>query len=62
LIDLLFISTLLDAGAGSSWTYREAPSGITFSRSEGLAVASVRMFEEGMFSGMPDQPYRVDGK
>src|SRR5262249_8331230 len=38
--DLAITSVLLDAGAGERWHYREAQSGQTYSRSEGLAVAS----------------------
>ena len=62
LIDLFLVSVLLDAGAGNVWSSTEASSGQTFSRSEGLGVASVRMFTDGLFSGDPDQPYRVDGQ
>ena len=53
---------MLDAGAGNVWSYTEESSGQKFARSEGLGVASVHMFAEGLFSGDPDQPYRVDGK
>lgn len=52
---------LLDAGAGSAWKYVEASTGFTFTRSEGLGVASVHMFESGLFSSDSNQPYRVDG-
>lgn len=62
LIDLFLVSVLLDAGAGNVWSYTETPSGQKFARSEGLGVASVHMFTEGLFSGDPDQPYRVDGQ
>ena len=62
LIDLFLISVLLDAGAGNVWSYTEVSSGQKFSRSEGLGVASVHMFTDGLFSGDPDQPYRVDGQ
>ena len=62
LIDLFLVSVLLDAGAGNVWSYTEASSGQKFTRSEGLGVASVHMFTEGLFSGDPDQPYRVDGQ
>ena len=48
--DLAIVSVLLDAGAGDSWRYREAETGETYSRSEGLAVASFRMFVAGAFS------------
>jgi hypothetical protein len=50
LIDLVVTSVLLDAGAGATWVYRETESKRDFSRSEGLAVASLRMFEAGGFS------------
>jgi hypothetical protein len=60
-IDLFLVSVLLDAGAGSQWAYTEEDSGQTFSRSEGLGVASVHMFMDGIFSGSASQPYRVDG-
>lgn len=62
LIDLFLVSVLLDAGAGNVWSYTEASSGRKFTRSEGLGVASVHMFTEGLFSGDPDEPYRVDGQ
>jgi hypothetical protein len=43
--DLIIISVLLDAGSGPGWRYFDAETGRTFTRSEGLAVASQRMFE-----------------
>jgi hypothetical protein len=61
LIDLFMVSVLLDAGAGNEWAYNEAASGVRFSRSEGLGVAAVHMFEHGLFSSDPAQPCRVDG-
>lgn len=61
-IDVFLVSVLLDAGAGNAWTYTEKSSGMKFSRSEGLGVASIHMFEDGFFSSNPEQPYRVDGK
>ncbi|KAA1474482.1 DUF1688-domain-containing protein [Dentipellis sp. KUC8613] len=60
LIDLFLVSVLLDAGAGNEWKYTDAASGASFTRSEGLAVASFNMFAEGFFSGDKEQPYRVD--
>jgi hypothetical protein len=44
--ELVIVSVLLDAGAGSVWQYRE-PDGGSFSRSEGLAVASYHLFMSG---------------
>jgi len=43
-VDLVFISVILDAGAGSQWRYHDPVSGETLSRSEGLAAASVDLF------------------
>lgn len=60
-IDLFIASVLLDAGAGNVWKFEEKETRQTFSRSEGLGVASFRMFESGLFSSVEGQPYRVDG-
>lgn len=61
-IDLALVSVLLDAGAGPAWTYREAETGRTFARSEGLGVASLRAFLAGRFSSDPGDPCRVDAR
>jgi hypothetical protein len=45
--DLVILSVLLDAGTGPGWRFADPVSGDTFTRSEGLAVASQRMFESG---------------
>jgi len=58
--DLATVSVLLDAGAGERWRYRECASGLSFARSEGLAVASYDMFCAGAFSSDSDRPWRVD--
>lgn len=62
LVDLFFVSVLLDAGAGDTWMYAEAATGRSFNRSEGIAVASLHMFLAGAFSsaGAVD-PLTVDG-
>ncbi|TDL20700.1 DUF1688-domain-containing protein [Rickenella mellea] len=62
LVDLFLVSVLLDAGAGNIWTYKEPGTGDTFTRSEGLGVASVHMFLQGAFSGISQQPHRVDAE
>jgi Protein of unknown function (DUF1688) len=59
-IDLVVTSVLLDAGAGPDWRYREAATGRSFERSEGLAVASFHMFASGLFSARPHEPLRAD--
>lgn len=57
LVDLVVLSVLLDAGAGATWKYSE--NGETYSRSEGLAVASAAMFDAGLFSDDPKQPMQA---
>lgn len=61
-IDLATVSVLTDAGAGPRWVYAEAVTGETFSRSEGLAVASLAMFASGIFSSEPFDPLRADAR
>ncbi|WP_333591262.1 URC4/urg3 family protein [Brevundimonas sp.] len=58
--DLAVVSVLLDAGSGPGWSYVDAATGRTYTRSEGLAVASLRMFQAGAFSADPDDPWRAD--
>ncbi|WP_083219033.1 DUF1688 family protein [Bradyrhizobium icense] len=58
--DLSMISVLLDAGAGSSWRYRDPLTGASIGRSEGLALASLDMFARGAFSAKADEPLRAD--
>ncbi|KAF9813453.1 hypothetical protein IEO21_05612 [Rhodonia placenta] len=62
LIDLFLVSVLLDAGAGNTWTYHEKQSDMKFTRSEGLGVASINMFEGGFFSGDSSNPHKVDAE
>jgi hypothetical protein len=59
--DLVILSVLLDAGAGPDWRFRDGASGKVLGRSEGLGVASQRMFEAGAFSSDPAAPLRADG-
>jgi hypothetical protein len=59
-IDLTLVSVLLDAGAGPQWRYIEPSTDQTFSRSEGLGVASFRAFMRGHFSSDAGDPFRVD--
>ena len=60
--DLAIVSVLLDAGAGPSWKYLDVATEQVVSRSEGLAVASLRMFEAGAFSSDPVDPLRADAE
>ena len=59
-IDLAVVSVLLDAGAGAAWSYAEASTGQTLTRSEGLGIASFHAFMRGVFSSDPSQPFRAD--
>jgi Protein of unknown function (DUF1688) len=58
--DLAIVSVLLDAGAGPDWRYRDTATEVSIGRSEGLALASLRMFEAGLFSDDAGNPLRVD--
>ncbi len=59
-LDLAIISVLLDAGAGSQWQYQDFATNQTLGRSEGLAVASLRAFEQGFFSTDAEVLHQVD--
>jgi hypothetical protein len=50
LIDLFFVSVLLDAGAGDYWRFVEAEDGKNYERSEGIALASLHMFKSLAFT------------
>lgn len=50
LIDLFFVSVLLDAGAGDTWKFKEPGTGGVYNRSEGISVAALYMFKSGAFS------------
>jgi hypothetical protein len=58
--DLAIISVLLDAGAGAGWQFRDSRTGRAIRRSEGLALASLAMFGDGLFSARADDRLRVD--
>ena len=60
--DLAIVSVLLDAGAGKDWRYDDAATGLSIGRSEGLAIASLRMFTAGAFSADPNDPLRADAQ
>jgi hypothetical protein len=59
-IDLAVVAVLLDAGAGPGWRYHEVETGQILARSEGLAVASLRAMQTGLFSADPANPWRAD--
>src|SRR5690606_20116550 len=60
--DLAITSVLLDAGAGANWRFQDPGGDLTASRSEGLALASLRLFEWGGFSADPSDPLRADAE
>ena len=62
MIDLTVVSVLLDAGAGANWSYVEPATGKTFTRSEGLGVASFHAFTSGLFSSNKDRPCQADAE
>jgi hypothetical protein len=58
--DLAIVSVFLDAGAGPSWRYLDPKTGMAIGRSEGLGLASLAMFMDGVFSANPQAPLRAD--
>ncbi|KAF7553545.1 hypothetical protein G7Z17_g3552 [Cylindrodendrum hubeiense] len=61
LIDLFFVSVLLDAGAGDHWRFKEPDTEDFYTRSEGIAVASLHMFTAGAFASDASKKCSVDG-
>jgi hypothetical protein len=61
-IDLAVTSVLLDAGAGPAWRYVDPTTGAAHRRSEGLAVASFRLFAAGCFAADPGAPWQADAE
>ena len=49
-VELIVISVLLDGGSGARWRYTDPQIKQELSRSEGLAAASFRAWERGVFS------------
>jgi len=63
MIDLATISVLLDAGAGKGYHYTGIEDGVVYTRSEGLAMATLEMFKEGLFSSDAGcVPHRVNSR
>jgi hypothetical protein len=60
LLDLFLVSVLLDAGAGTAWSYKSKQNNRVYKRSEGLAIASFEMFKDGLFSSNKQQRHQVD--
>lgn len=58
--DLAVVSALLDADAGDAWTYVDPETGQTLARHEGVAVATLRAFQKGLFSSRAGDPLRAD--
>lgn len=61
LCELAVLSVLLDAGAGAQWRYIDPASHQVFSRSEGLALASLHGVQQGVFSSQRESGV-VDAK
>ncbi|OZG70808.1 hypothetical protein BTA51_24560 [Hahella sp. CCB-MM4] len=62
--ELTMVSVLLDAGAGADWRYRDystndKSAADTYSRSEGLGLASLDLYGSGYLSSIR-KPYHID--
>lgn len=62
LYELVIISVFMDAGSGPLWRFRDNTTGQEFTRSEGLALACLSLYQNGAFSNHPDEPLRVDAE
>lgn len=62
LLDLAVAGVVLGTSAGPQWKYAETATGQTFTRSEGLAVATFHAFSAGLFSSDRDRPFQVDAR
>jgi hypothetical protein len=60
--DLAVTSVLLDAGAGPAWRWVDPRTGAVLARSEGLALASLEAFAQGLFSSRAAEPLRADAE
>lgn len=60
LVDLFLVSALLDAGAGTKWSYKSVENGRIYRHSGDLAIASLEMYTAGLFSGNPDNETQAD--
>ncbi|OAL26466.1 hypothetical protein AYO20_10134 [Fonsecaea nubica] len=62
MVDLLFVSVLMDAGAGDVWQFSEPGTGQTYGRSEGIALATLHMFLGGKFQSQSTGGHFVDAR
>ena len=62
LYELVIISVFLDAGAGSAWSYQEPGTNKQYTRSEGLALACLNMYQNGILSAHQHEPLRIDAQ
>lgn len=62
LCEKVIISVLLDAGAGPTWRFLDTASGKTFSRSEGLALASLAFLDHPVFTSSKSGAARPGGE
>ena len=60
-IDLVFLSVILDAGAGPDWRYRDPVTTRVLQRSEGLAAASIDLFFNHLCNGDTAPRLRAEG-
>jgi len=59
-IDLVFLSVILDAGAGARWRYVDPVTHEVLTRSEGLAAATIDLFFNHLGRQVEDQGIVVD--
>ncbi|KAI9483870.1 MAG: hypothetical protein EXX96DRAFT_560028 [Benjaminiella poitrasii] len=61
-LDLFVIAVLLDLDPSQGYSYQESVHRRIYKRREGVAIAVLEMFMNGVFSVHPDEPHRVDSE
>jgi hypothetical protein len=61
-IDLVFLSVILDAGAGARWRYVDPVTHEVLTRSEGLAAATIELFFNHLGRQAEDQGIVIDAR
>lgn len=60
--EVVLLSVLLAASAGSRWRFSERRTGLELTRSEGLGAATLGAYLAGLFSSREGEPLRADAK
>ncbi|KAI7904272.1 uncharacterized protein BX663DRAFT_530376 [Cokeromyces recurvatus] len=62
ILDLFVIAVLLDLDPSQGYSYQESTHHRIYKKREGMAIAILEMFMNGVFSINPEEPHRVDSE